>query len=150
MVNGNNNNYNRPGRGSSGRGYCGSGRGNGRSNNRNNGRNNKPEYKFVPFQEGKPNNMTYDTVKEHIVSHMKEKYKYGHDMAKYLEAEEGNFSLGGIDLTDVEFAVGFRPRRITADLYEDKEQKTKSFLLLPYMLWLCIATSLNLFVLVNN
>ena len=31
-----------------------------------------------------------------------------------------------------------------------KEQKTKSFLLLPYMLWLCIATSLNLFVLVNN
>jgi tryptophan-rich sensory protein len=31
-----------------------------------------------------------------------------------------------------------------------KEQKSKSYLLLPYMIWLCIATSLNLYVLVNN
>lgn len=31
-----------------------------------------------------------------------------------------------------------------------KELKTKSYLLLPYMTWLCIATSLNLYVLVNN
>ena len=40
--------------------------------------------------------MTYDKVKENIVSYVKEKYKYGHDMAKYLEAKEGNFSIGGI------------------------------------------------------
>ncbi len=31
-----------------------------------------------------------------------------------------------------------------------KEQKFKSYLLMPYMIWLCIATSLNLFILVNN
>lgn len=31
-----------------------------------------------------------------------------------------------------------------------KEQKSKSYLLLPYMIWLCIATSLNLYVLVHN
>lgn len=30
------------------------------------------------------------------------------------------------------------------------EQKSKSVLLLPYMVWLCIATSLNLYILVNN
>ncbi len=31
-----------------------------------------------------------------------------------------------------------------------KEQKRKSYLLLPYMIWLCIATSLNLYILVHN
>ena len=31
-----------------------------------------------------------------------------------------------------------------------KEQKRVSFLLLPYMIWLCIATSLNLYVLIHN
>lgn len=31
-----------------------------------------------------------------------------------------------------------------------KEQRSKSYLLLPYMIWLCIATSLNLYVLVHN
>ena len=31
-----------------------------------------------------------------------------------------------------------------------KEQKKVSFLLLPYMIWLCIATSLNLYVLIHN
>jgi tryptophan-rich sensory protein len=31
-----------------------------------------------------------------------------------------------------------------------KEQKTKSYLLMPYMIWLCIATSLNMYILVNN
>lgn len=31
-----------------------------------------------------------------------------------------------------------------------KEQKSKSYLLMPYMVWLCIATSLNLYILVNN
>lgn len=31
-----------------------------------------------------------------------------------------------------------------------KEQKANSYLLLPYMIWLCIATSLNLYVLVHN
>ena len=31
-----------------------------------------------------------------------------------------------------------------------KEIKTKSYLLLPYMIWLCIATSLNLYILVHN
>jgi tryptophan-rich sensory protein len=31
-----------------------------------------------------------------------------------------------------------------------KEQKSKSYLLLPYMIWLCIATSLNLYVLIHN
>ena len=128
MSSGNNNN--RPGRGSSSRGYCGSGRGNSRPNNRNNRRNNnsqrknrdeKIEYKFVPFQEGKANNMTFDTVKEHIVSHVKEKYKYGNDMAKYIEAEEGDFPISGIDLTDIEFAVGFKPRRTTANIYKDDD-----------------------------
>ena len=31
-----------------------------------------------------------------------------------------------------------------------KEQKRFSFLLLPYMVWLCIATSLNLYILIHN
>lgn len=31
-----------------------------------------------------------------------------------------------------------------------KEQKKKSYLLLPYMIWLCIATSLNLYILIYN
>ena len=31
-----------------------------------------------------------------------------------------------------------------------KEQKRFSFLLLPYMIWLCIATSLNLYILIHN
>lgn len=31
-----------------------------------------------------------------------------------------------------------------------KEQKSKSYLLMPYMIWLCIATSLNMYILVNN
>lgn len=31
-----------------------------------------------------------------------------------------------------------------------KEQKSKSYLLLPYMIWLCIATSLNLYILVHK
>ena len=31
-----------------------------------------------------------------------------------------------------------------------KEQKRFSFLLLPYMAWLCIATSLNLYILIHN
>lgn len=31
-----------------------------------------------------------------------------------------------------------------------KEQKKTSFFLLPYMIWLCIATSLNLYILVHN
>lgn len=31
-----------------------------------------------------------------------------------------------------------------------KEQKRVSFLLLPYMIWLCIATSLNLYILIHN
>lgn len=31
-----------------------------------------------------------------------------------------------------------------------KEQKKKSYLLLPYILWLCIANSLNLYVLIHN
>ena len=31
-----------------------------------------------------------------------------------------------------------------------KEQKAKSYLLLPYMVWLCTATSLNLYILVHN
>tara|TARA_R110002073_G_scaffold306012_5_gene475217 strand:+ start:59256 stop:59720 length:465 start_codon:yes stop_codon:yes gene_type:complete len=31
-----------------------------------------------------------------------------------------------------------------------KEQKKKSYLLLPYMVWLCIANSLNLYVLIHN
>lgn len=31
-----------------------------------------------------------------------------------------------------------------------KEQKKMSFLLLPYMIWLCIATSLNLYILIYN
>ncbi|CAI8372463.1 MAG: Tryptophan-rich protein TspO [Flavobacterium sp. SCGC AAA160-P02] len=31
-----------------------------------------------------------------------------------------------------------------------KEQKKRSYLLLPYMIWLCIATSLNLYILIYN
>ena len=31
-----------------------------------------------------------------------------------------------------------------------KEQKKVSYLLLPYMIWLCIATSLNLYILIHN
>ena len=31
-----------------------------------------------------------------------------------------------------------------------KEQQKKSYLLLPYMIWLCIATSLNLYILIAN
>lgn len=31
-----------------------------------------------------------------------------------------------------------------------KEQERFSFLLLPYMVWLCIATSLNLYILIHN
>ena len=31
-----------------------------------------------------------------------------------------------------------------------KEQKSKSYLLLPYLVWLCIANSLNLYVLIHN
>ena len=31
-----------------------------------------------------------------------------------------------------------------------KEQKKTSYLLLPYMIWLCIATSLNLYILIHN
>ena len=31
-----------------------------------------------------------------------------------------------------------------------KEQKKVSFLLLPYMTWLCIATSLNLYIIIHN
>lgn len=31
-----------------------------------------------------------------------------------------------------------------------KEQKKKSYLLLPYIIWLCIANSLNLYVLIHN
>lgn len=31
-----------------------------------------------------------------------------------------------------------------------KEVKKQSYLLLPYMIWLCIATSLNLYILVHN
>lgn len=31
-----------------------------------------------------------------------------------------------------------------------KEQKSKSYLLLPYLAWLCIANSLNLYVLIHN
>lgn len=31
-----------------------------------------------------------------------------------------------------------------------KEQKRTSYLLFPYMIWLCIATSLNLYILIHN
>tara|TARA_R110000787_G_scaffold166642_6_gene279662 strand:- start:1161 stop:1625 length:465 start_codon:yes stop_codon:yes gene_type:complete len=31
-----------------------------------------------------------------------------------------------------------------------KEQKKTSYLLLPYMIWLCIATSLNLYIFIHN
>lgn len=31
-----------------------------------------------------------------------------------------------------------------------KEQQKRSYLLLPYMIWLCIATSLNLYILIAN
>ncbi len=31
-----------------------------------------------------------------------------------------------------------------------KEQKSRSYLLLPYMIWLCIASSLNLYILIHN
>ena len=31
-----------------------------------------------------------------------------------------------------------------------KEQKKVSYLLLPYMIWLCVATSLNLYILIHN
>ena len=31
-----------------------------------------------------------------------------------------------------------------------KEQKKVSYLLLPYMIWLCIATSLNLYIFIHN
>ena len=31
-----------------------------------------------------------------------------------------------------------------------KEQKKKSYLLLPYILWLCIANSLNLYIFIHN
>lgn len=35
-------------------------------------------------------------------------------------------------------------------IYYGKSLKVKSFLLLPYFVWLCIATSLNAYILVNN
>ncbi len=31
-----------------------------------------------------------------------------------------------------------------------KEQKKKSYLLLPYLIWLCVANSLNLYILIHN
>jgi tryptophan-rich sensory protein len=31
-----------------------------------------------------------------------------------------------------------------------REMKSKSYLLLPYMIWMCIATSLNLYILIHN
>ena len=83
-------NYNK-----SGRGFRRSGRGSGRTNGRNNGNNNtskkstgssekKEEMKFVPFQEGKGNKTTFETVKAHVLSYVKRTYKNGKDVVNYI------------------------------------------------------------------
>ena len=61
--------------------------------------------KFTPYQEGKVSRVTYTAVKEHIVNHIRKNYKYGDDVANYIET-------GDID------QYGNKPVRAIADPYD--------------------------------
>ena len=63
------------------------GRGRGRSNGRRSGRgvtsrtnSTTREMKFIPVNSAKQSGLTYDTVKDHILQHIKKTYKYGIDL----------------------------------------------------------------------
>jgi len=80
-----------------GRDYKSAGRGwkRGRQAGRGRGRNNKSktstskEIKFYPHGGGsQQQNVTFDTVKDHIVQQVQKTYKYGIDIAKSLEEEK--------------------------------------------------------------
>ena len=72
------------------------GRGCGRSNGRGTGRgtsswkNNpiKKELKFIPYDSGKHNGLTYDTVMEHIMQTIQKTYKYGIDIVEVHQDQE--------------------------------------------------------------
>ena len=82
------------GRGRSGRG---SGRYVGWGFNRKTNKENKEkkkddnEYQFVPYQDVKTNVKTYTSVKEHVLGQIKKTFKYGNDVAEFLEGTDEPF-----------------------------------------------------------
>ena len=138
----------------------GSGRGGGRgfrSGRSNNNKTNtsrrsddkdKDKIKFAPFYSGKTNqqNVTYDTVKDHVLKQIQKTYKFGSDLTYVLEKEEDYVDLDAfwtvteLDLpakkaTDVtqydaiEYQEMFRERRERKKIYDDNKKKGYAFIL---------------------
>ena len=82
------------GRGRSGQG---SGRFGGRGFNRKSNKDNKEKkkddnkYQFAPYQDSKTNVKTYTSVKEHMLGQIKKTFKYGNNIAEFLEGTDEPF-----------------------------------------------------------
>ena len=50
--------------------------------------------KFTPYYAGKHHGATFDTVKDYLIKNIQKNYKYGNDLARRLEPEDG------VDYTD--------------------------------------------------
>ena len=54
------------------------------NNNNKSNNNNNQEIKFVPHYSGKQQTVTYDTMRDHIETHIQKTVKYGNDMVKAI------------------------------------------------------------------
>ena len=54
------------------------------NSNKSSNNNNTQEINFVPHYSGKQQTVTYDTMKDHIETHIQKSFKYGNDMVKAL------------------------------------------------------------------